>query len=234
MTSLSRVNYVLDKSCSLFVGSAVALVDGYCVLHYDASIYVPVFTANACLTAALSKGLKRVFNQSRPPGAPKLSPGMPSNHATTLAFLCVSTVFALQKYRERTFVPGFVGKHEWRLLPVPTVPDIPAGVIRPLQAFLVVYSLYATRLRVVQGHHTVAQVLVGYAFGATCATLCLAANYAGYQGEKPGGRVDETSLPMKTVVVAVSSLIGLVAARSIYRSAMRAHAPVSPVSPKMA
>lgn len=235
MSTLSRVNHVLDRSCSLLVGSAVILVDAYCVLHYDASMYVPVFTANACCTAGLSRGLKRLINQSRPPGAPKLSPGMPSNHATTLAFLCVSTVTALQKYYERTLVPGFIGKHAWRLLPVPTVPDIPVGAIRPLQILLLVYSLYVSHLRVVCGHHTLAQVVAGYAFGASSAALCLVANYAGYPGMKPGGRVDELSFPMRTVVVVITSIMGLLTARSIYRGATRKHAfssPTSPLSPQ--
>lgn len=230
MTLFSRFNHMLDKSCSLLVGSSVALVDAYCVMHFDASLYVPVFTANACLTAGLSKGLKRLLHQSRPPGAPKLSPGMPSNHATSLSFLCVSSVFGLQKYHEGCLAPQYTPSKEWRLCPIPTVPDIPASWIVPLQSFLVVYSLYLTGLRVTQGHHTVAQVVVGYTFGASCAALCLAANYAGYSGTQLGGRIDELSWPMKIAAVTASTLLALVTARAVFRGSVysrRANAPAT-------
>ncbi|KPI88360.1 hypothetical protein ABL78_2535 [Leptomonas seymouri] len=221
MPLLSRIDYILDQSCCLIVASAVMIIDVYRVFNYTKSICVPVFIANACITAGLSKVLKRCINHSRPPGARKSSPGMPSNHATVLSFLSVCAVFALQICVESTPVPGLTRNNAWRLFPVPAVPDIPASWVKPLQALLIVYSLYLTRLRVVQGHHTVAQVVVGYLFGTGCAVLCLTANYARYGGKQPGGRVDELSFLMKTVVVAASSLVVLIAARSVFRSAMR-------------
>jgi hypothetical protein len=125
--------------------------------------------------------------------------------------------------------PGYTSTRAWAAFPVPTVPDIPARYIGLLQTSIITYSVYLTALRVTQGHHTMAQVVVGYSFGASCALLSLAANYAGYTGSSPGGRVDELSKSMKMVDVAASTLLALVTARSIYRGAVhgRRSGPVS-------
>ncbi|KPA84023.1 hypothetical protein ABB37_02157 [Leptomonas pyrrhocoris] len=228
MSLLSRVNYILDESCAFSICLIVLAVDAYRMLCYDSHFYVPIFITSGCLTAGLSKGLKRVINQSRPPGAPKLSPGMPSNHATALSFLCVSTVFELQKFSEHTVVHGLVPTNRWKLSPIHMAPDIPVNWVKPLQAFVILYSVYLTRLRVVHGHHTMAQVVVGYIFGASCAALCLIANYAGFAGGPPGGRVDALSFPMKTMAAAISTFILLVAIHAACRSLIRGHALLSP------
>lgn len=239
MTLLSRFNYYVDRYCSVFVVGAVALVNLYTLQYFPSTVVVPFLTSCTCVAAALSKGLKRVVNQSRPAGAPKLSPGMPSNHATSLAFLCVVTVYGLQRYAsagELSSSTGIGGTGQ-SFIATPPLPALPRSYVPPLQCLAVFYSLYATALRVVQGHHTVAQVAVGYAFGVCCASLCLVGNYYGYTRVHCGGRVDDMSALAKVAVTAGSVGISLLAMRAIVRGARAPHgklaknaAPQSPAT----
>eukprot|EP00747_Dinoflagellata_sp_TGD_P180275 gnl/TRDRNA2_/TRDRNA2_32469_c0_seq1.p1 gnl/TRDRNA2_/TRDRNA2_32469_c0~~gnl/TRDRNA2_/TRDRNA2_32469_c0_seq1.p1 ORF type:complete len:248 (-),score=35.14 gnl/TRDRNA2_/TRDRNA2_32469_c0_seq1:45-755(-) len=99
------------------------------------------------LAAANCKLLKRVINVARPVGARKADPGMPSSHAQSLSFL--STFFALELLASSAMAP----------------------VASAAAAMLVVCALFLTWLRVALGHHTVAQVLVGYLLGAASAAV---------------------------------------------------------------
>ncbi|KAK7195875.1 Divergent PAP2 family/PAP2 superfamily [Novymonas esmeraldas] len=222
MRLLSRINYYVDKSCSLGVVGAVAFVNVYTLQYFPSTVVVPFLTSCSCVAAAISKALKRVVNQSRPRGAPKLSPGMPSNHATSLSFLCVATVYGLQRYAA-SIVDGTAADAaavRRMLTDSAPLPSLPVEFVRPLQVLVAVYSVYATSLRVVQGHHTVAQVTVGYALGILFATLTLLGNYGGYTGARAGGRVDDLPSLAKVAVMAASVTVSLVAMRAIVRGAL--------------
>ena len=96
----------------------------------------------ACLTAGLAKALKRYLNQKRPDAAWKADPGMPSSHATALAFLA-------------TYASGgclaFVG-----------APALAWGGCAATMAC----AAFLTWLRVATGLHTAEQVVAGFALGA--------------------------------------------------------------------
>eukprot|EP00884_Botryococcus_braunii_P013057 jgi/Botrbrau1/21752/Bobra.43_1s0146.1 len=99
------------------------------------------------VAAYTCKGLKYILNHSRPDGAPKADPGMPSSHATVLSFhataLCLALVWRPQ-----------AGLLRWGA----------ATGVAMLATFLV-------WLRVELGFHTPAQVGVGVALGSACATV---------------------------------------------------------------
>lgn len=209
---LSCINYYVDRNCNFGVVSAVLLVNVYVLQHLPRTIVVPFLTLCACITVGVSKGLKRIIKQPRPPGAPKASPGMPSNHATSLSFLSVVTVYVLQRYASST--PAVGGANQ-TLFHTPPLPSLPLPYVRPLQTLIAVYSVYATGLRVAQGHHTVAQVTAGYLLGCTFAICSLAANHSGYTGSRFGGRVDELPLPEKVILLFASVAISAMAMRSI-------------------
>ncbi|CAG9574206.1 hypothetical protein LMJF_23_1665 [Leishmania major strain Friedlin] len=211
---LSCINYYVDKNCNFSVVSAVLLVNVYVLQYLPGTVVVPFLTLCACITAGVSKGLKRIIKQPRPPGAPKASPGMPSNHATSLSFLSVVTVYVLQRYASSTAI---VGGANQTLFHTPPLPSLPLPCVRPLQVLIAVYSVYATVLRVAQGHHTVAQVIAGYLLGFTLAVFSLAANHSGYTGTRFGGRVDELPLPEKVILLFASFAISAMAMRSIVR-----------------
>ena len=101
----------------------------------------------ACLTAGLAKALKRHFNQKRPDASWKADPGMPSSHATALAFLA-------------TYASGgclaFVG-----------APALAWGGC----AAAVACATFLTWLRVATGLHTAEQVVAGFALGATSSAV---------------------------------------------------------------
>lgn len=74
---------------------------------------------------------------------------MPSSHAVALSYLTWMGCVGLGRVQ-----PNAVLRSVW-------------------QWMLVLLSLYLTQLRVRFGHHTAAQVVVGYGFGWSCAVLCL-------------------------------------------------------------
>ncbi|GET88715.1 hypothetical protein LtaPh_2308100 [Leishmania tarentolae] len=212
---LSGVNHYVDKNCNFGVVSAVLLVNVYVMPYVPGTVVVPFLTLCACITAGISKGLKRIIRQPRPPGAPKASPGMPSNHATALSFLSVVAVYILQLYGS---CPATVSGANETLFRTPP-PSLPLSCVRPLQVLIAAYSMYATGLRVAQGHHTVAQVTAGYLLGFTLAIISLAANYNGYTGPRFGGRVDELPLSEKVMMLLASAVITAMAMCSIVRGA---------------
>lgn len=197
---MNVVNRWVDRSCSAVVSFAVIGVNLYYVRPNADSVAVAVMTSACCVTAALSKVLKRVIGQARPSGAPKLSPGMPSNHATTLSFLAVMACAGL-----------------WRAHRVNGGGEGAVTNLYLTQAAIMAYSLYATCLRVWCGHHTYPQVVVGYTFGTACACAVLGMNYAGYTGSRAGGRVDELPHGMKVALLVGSLFTGFFAFRSILR-----------------
>lgn len=209
MDYLRAVNGFVDSSCSAVVSLAVIGVNVYCLSWKADSVAVPVFTSACCATAALSKVLKRVIRQSRPPGAPKLSPGMPSNHATSLSFLSIVACAALDRAGVSSSTsasparPLFGGPTSYRLAAA--------------QVALMGYGLYATALRVLCEHHTWPQVIVGYALGSASAVLLLLGNYYRYEGRRAGGRVDELPHCVKVALLLASVATGFVAFRSILK-----------------
>eukprot|EP00929_Paragymnodinium_shiwhaense_P043824 TRINITY_DN22507_c0_g1_i1.p1 TRINITY_DN22507_c0_g1~~TRINITY_DN22507_c0_g1_i1.p1 ORF type:complete len:191 (-),score=27.52 TRINITY_DN22507_c0_g1_i1:366-938(-) len=94
--------------------------------------------------AANCKLLKWLVNETRPPGARKADPGMPSSHAQSLAFL--STYTAAEIF------------------------DI-GGPSVALAAALLGGGAFLSWLRIRLGYHTVPQVLVGHALGLNSALL---------------------------------------------------------------
>ncbi|KAK7195876.1 hypothetical protein NESM_000520200 [Novymonas esmeraldas] len=103
------------------------------------------------------------------------------------------------------------------------LPSLPVEFVRPLQVLVAVYSVYATSLRVVRGHHTVGQVTVGYALGILFAALTLLGNYGGYTGARAGGRVDDLPLPVKAAILFSSVVISVLAMRAIVRGSRTKH-----------
>jgi len=100
------------------------------------------------ITAIVCRTLKFLINASRPPSSAKSDPGMPSSHASTLAFLSVfPSLLVLQ------------AQHG-------------------LSSFLIAWSLpmggiFLTSLRVILGYHTVPQVVVGWILGTIMAYMWL-------------------------------------------------------------
>ena len=125
------------------------IVSGACLAVLLTHPNVPVCW---CLSGSVfnslnSKLLKRLINESRPEGATKLDPGMPSSHAQSLAFL--STYAALA-----TGASGALGP--W---------GAAAG------AATVALGVFLAWLRVALGYHTWPQVAVGYGVGVANALL---------------------------------------------------------------
>lgn len=200
---IASVHSAVDRTCSVVVSSVVMGLNLYYFSWSAATVAMPAMTAACCVTAATSKVLKRVVNQNRPAGAQKLSPGMPSNHATSLAFLSVVGCVAVDRSAASS-------RDGWGFLSGSAV-----------QAAIIGYGLYGTALRVRCGHHTPAQVIVGYLFGFCSASLCVSANYCGYQGTRAGGRLDDLPDSTRLVLLWVSLLTCTLAFSSIVRGARR-------------
>ena len=134
------------------------IVSGACLAVLITHPNVPVCW---CLSGSVfnslnSKLLKRLINESRPDGATKLDPGMPSSHAVSLSYLSVYAASALL-LRGGGFpdVPG-----AW---------PVPVQGVQPGAAALVTAGLFLTWLRVHLGYHNWAQVCVGYGIGSVTA-----------------------------------------------------------------
>ncbi|KAG5478661.1 hypothetical protein LSCM1_06065 [Leishmania martiniquensis] len=212
--SLPCVSYYVDRYGNFGVVGVVLLVNAYSMQYFPSTVVVSYLTSCACIAAAISKGLKRAIKLPRPSGALKASPGMPSNHATSLSFLFLTTTYALQRYTDSAVTVRGVNQ---TLLRTPSLLPLSVSLVWPLQVLVAVYSLYATGLRVTWGHHTVAQVCAGYVLGLLFAILSLAANYSGYKGSRPGGRVDDLPLPMKVAILLTGISISAMATHSIAR-----------------
>jgi dolichyldiphosphatase len=92
------------------------------------------------LTAIACRFLKFIINASRPDTSYRKDPGMPSSHASTLAFLSMFPYLMMTSSSS----PGYA----WLL---------------PLSGAFLAY------LRVAQGYHTYPQVIVGWALGSVVA-----------------------------------------------------------------
>jgi dolichyldiphosphatase len=98
-------------------------------------------SAGSIANSLAGKLLKKVLKISRPPGARKADPGMPSSHGVSLGYLATYAAVAL-------------------LARDASVWDAPAAVA------LQVLGLFLAALRVGLGYHTAPQVVVGYTMGA--------------------------------------------------------------------
>ena len=97
------------------------------------------------------KLLKRVLNHSRPNGAKKVDPGMPSSHATSLSYLSWYAALAV-----------LLGADAFGLA---------THVTRAFAISVVSLGAFLAYLRVKLGFHTWPQVLVGYGLGSSTASL---------------------------------------------------------------
>lgn len=105
---------------------------------------VILYIGGALLNAGSAKLLKRIINQSRPDGATKVDPGMPSSHATSLSFLSILCAAAIVDVQTTLFAPA---------------------VRLAAAASAVTAAVVACSWRVYCGYHTVPQILVGWALG---------------------------------------------------------------------
>ena len=130
-----------------FVVSATAMV--FLVFH-------PTVETCWCLLGSIvnsvnGKLLKRMLNHSRPDGAKKVDPGMPSSHATSLSYLSWYAALAF------AFEPNAFG--------------LATFVTRTLAFGLVSLGAFLAYVRVKLGFHTWPQVYVGYGLGSSTALV---------------------------------------------------------------
>ena len=130
-----------------FVVSATAMV--FLVFH-------PTVETCWCLLGSIvnsvnGKLLKRMLNHSRPDGAKKVDPGMPSSHATSLSYLSWYAALAF------AFEPNAFG--------------LATFITRTLAFGLVSLGAFLAYLRVKLGFHTWPQVYVGYGLGSSTALV---------------------------------------------------------------
>lgn len=102
------------------------------------------------ISAILCRMLKLMINASRPPNARKSDPGMPSSHASTLAFLSMYPSMMLLEHS-----PGV---------------EVATSNVA-LACSLVAGGVFLTCLRVILGYHTWPQVVVGWLLGSSVAIV---------------------------------------------------------------
>lgn len=107
------------------------------------------------LAAANCRALKFLLNEARPPSARKADPGMPSSHANSLAFLStyVAVAAAAPSAAAAAAVPPVSATTALLVVGTPVV------------------GIFLAWLRVALGYHSLPQVAVGWAVGATSAAL---------------------------------------------------------------
>lgn len=148
MTTLGRLHERMDRLCKYVVVAAVVTVSLATTPVDGSSIRTPVVVALSVVTALCGKVLKRVLNHNRPHGSKKLDGGMPSSHAVSLAYLSISASLYLAASEYAT---------------------ASASLVNYATVFINTSAMYFIWLRVHLGHHTAAQVVVGYAFGGLSA-----------------------------------------------------------------
>ena len=120
---------------------------------------VPYAVLGAIVNALLTKVLKRLLAVRRPKGARRqnVSHGMPSSHASSIAFLATAAGYgAVCMLDDPSLAP----------------PPIMRSIVVPFVALAGGATL--SSLRVLQGHHTVAQIAVGFVQGwSVCAIWLL-------------------------------------------------------------
>lgn len=130
---LAILNFINDSTKWVVTLTA----GGVLAWHHD--IYVSWCLVGSVVAVFVCKALKKAINIQRPAYARKQDPGMPSSHASSLAYLAVYLAVAWQPAQSAFASSGLV-----------------------LAALLI-------PLRVILGYHTVPQVLVGTGLGAASA-----------------------------------------------------------------
>lgn len=140
--ALHRVRHFLNLSSRWIV---VAVVIAVVAWRHDDQVLWAV--TGGILNAGNSKLLKKIFNQQRPLTALelKVDPGMPSSHAQSLGYLSLYAAAGLIFWQ---------GPHIFSI----------AGAV-----VIVFCAAYLAWLRISQGLHTPAQVIVGAGFGCSMA-----------------------------------------------------------------
>ena len=128
-----------------FVVSATAMV----FLMFHPTVETCWCLLGSIVNSVNGKLLKRMLNHSRPDGAKKVDPGMPSSHATSLSYLSWYAALAF------AFEPNAFG--------------LATTVTRTLAFGLVSLGAFLAYLRVKLGFHTWPQVYVGYGLGSSTA-----------------------------------------------------------------
>lgn len=128
-----------------FVVSATAMV----FLMFHPTVETCWCLLGSIVNSVNGKLLKRALNHSRPDGAKKVDPGMPSSHATSLSYLSWYAALAF------AFEPNAFG--------------LATTVTRTLAFGLVSLGAFLAYLRVKLGFHTWPQVYVGYGLGSSTA-----------------------------------------------------------------
>ena len=130
-----------------FVVSATAML----FLLFHPTVETCWCLLGSIINSVNGKLLKRVLNHSRPNGAKKVDPGMPSSHATSLSYLSWYAALAF------AFEPNAFG--------------LATHVTRAFAIGVVSLGAFLAYLRVKLGFHTWPQVLVGYGLGSSTASL---------------------------------------------------------------
>jgi dolichyldiphosphatase len=130
-----------------FVVSATAMV----FLMFHPTVETCWCLLGSIVNSVNGKLLKRALNHSRPDGAKKVDPGMPSSHATSLSYLSWYAALAF------AFEPNAFG--------------LATFVTRTLAFGLVSLGAFLAYLRVKLGFHTWPQVYVGYGLGSSTALV---------------------------------------------------------------
>ncbi|TCD68091.1 hypothetical protein EIP91_011544 [Steccherinum ochraceum] len=126
-----------------------------CTILYTRSAAVVHFTVGAVVCSRVVKLMKRCFRQPRPvhplPGRQKKDFGMPSTHSAVISYYAVYSLLAA------AFLPTHLSfeQAEW------------LRVVAPL--IIVPWATTIAISRIWLGHHTVPQVLVGFAHGLVIA-----------------------------------------------------------------
>ena len=173
----------VDK-CTKWAVTGLTFAVG-CHLTSEDNVLPPYFLLWALCNAVAGKVIKRVLDHRRPATSRKKTPGMPSSHANSLACLGSMAGLALWTY---------------------------AGVTSPLACALpVLIAAGLTALRVVEGHHTVPQVLAGWAMGSVSAVLSFQAEArVVHVNERPR----EARLGLVTVALVLAAIAGAKAVRT--------------------
>ena len=129
---------LLNRTSKYFVTSAVAST-----LLLSRSEEYAWGVVGAAAVAGTAKVLKKLFRSPRPDSAAEADEGMPSSHATCIAYLCTSTVLWLDQQ----------------------------GYNTTYQYILIAASSVLTILRVTQGNHTSPQVVAGVLLGVPFASI---------------------------------------------------------------
>ena len=208
----------MNDHCRWMVSASVFTVCAYSYSPSAATVVVPLFVTSAIGSALVGKILKRILKEERPAGAEDRDPGMPSSHAVSLWSLAIGALTGIHA------LDGFSSIRRWCGMMIsrstmssssscsyfPThIPPSSLGddywLAVSLSTMVVVgLASYWSYLRVRQGNHTPAQVLVGAAVGLTGGITAFTINYGYYDGSKIGGRVDDPEIVDDVVRIVIN------------------------------